>query len=173
MPYKRSTPRKRKNSGILLKGRVDESLAALTLAEQALVGANFDEALDEEAFLLSMEALWSTEGFTVGEGPIFVGIAHSDYTDAEIEEVIENTGSWSRGNKIAQEMAKRLIRTVGVFPLISSEETLNDGVKIKTTIKWPATTGQTLKMWAYNRGTNPLTTGGQVHAQGHVWIRPK
>ncbi len=164
---------KRRARGVVLKGRVDESLALLTLAEQALVGANYDETLDEEGFLLSQESLWSSEGFTVGEGPVFVGFAHSDYTDAEIEEVIENTGSWSRGNKIAQEQSKRLIRTVGVFPLTASEETLNDGKPIKTTIRWNATTGQTLKLWAYNRGTNPLTTGGQIHAQGHVWIKPK
>ncbi len=156
----------------LLKGNVEEALVLGTLAAATLVGANYDETVNERSIVLSHEATWSVQNLTADEGPIVVGIAHSDYSDAEIEETIENTGSWNEGNLVDQEIAKRKIRTVGVFQAKGEDEALNDGLPVKTSLKWVLLQGQTLKMWAYNRTSATLTTGAIVIIQGHAWIKP-
>ncbi len=165
---------KGKRYSFIIKGRVNEALALSTLAVNTLVGADFDEQPDEEAFAISVEAVYSIQGMATNDGPIVFGLAHSDYTDAEIEEVIENVGSWDRGNLIAQERAKRKIRTIGTFNqrAVASDSKFNDGMPIKTTIKWNLITGATLKLWAFNKGVQ-MTTGAVITAEGHIWLRPR
>ncbi len=163
---------KRRRRVRLLKGNVEEALVLGTLAAATLIGANYDETVNERSIVLSHESTWSCQELTADEGPVVVGIAHSDYTDAEIEETIENTGSWNEGNLVDQEIAKRKIRTVGVFQGKGEDEALNDGLPVKTSLKWVLLQGQTLKMWAYNRTSATLTTGAIVIIQGHCWIKP-
>lgn len=156
----------------LLKGQINEALVLGTLAANTLVGVNFDEAVSDRSFLLSMEAIWSLRDATSLEGGVMVGIAHNDYTDAEIEETIEATGSWDEGDLVQQERAKRKIRRIGTFGGLASDLVLNDGKPIKTKLMFSISEGQTLKLWAYNLTGAALTTGSVVHAEGHVWIRP-
>ncbi len=167
----------RRKMGKYLRGRVDENLSLGTLAAVTLISDTFDESVDEESRITSIEASWALDLLTAGQGPIEVGYAHSDYTDAEIEAVLENTDSWTRGDKIAQEVAKRLVRSVGVFASGSTdaeEISLNDGLPIKTKLNWGLTTGQTIKFWAYNRSGSPLaTTVPVVRLQGHANIFAK
>ncbi len=105
-----------------------------------------------------------------------VGVAHPDYTSAEIEEWIENLGSWEEANMVQQEIGRRRIRRVGVFedpddP--TSAVVLNDGKPIRTKCGWMLTTGQGLRMWAYNMGLVALaTTDPNVHIEGHCNLWP-
>ncbi len=158
---------------MILKGNVDETLALATLASNTLLGALFDETPDETVFALSLECTWSMAEHTPAEGPIVVGVAHGDYTDAEIEAVIENTGSWDRGDLVQQEVARRKVRIVGVFDGLLSEEKLNDGLPIKTVLKFEILTGKTLRLFAYNRDASSLTTGSLILINGHVWLKPR
>ncbi len=165
-------PRKR-NMGKYIKGNVDEQSELGALAGKTLISTNFDEVTREAARISSLVASWALEGFTVGpdDGPILVGVAHSDYTDAEIEQVIENSGAWDLGNKIAQEQAKRLVRRVGMFRVSGQATgimTLNEGQPIKTKLNWQLNTGATLKVWGYNTGSGTLITGAVIALQGHV-----
>ncbi len=179
MAKKRGGGRKRPNFSKYVRGRVDEQVSMTTLAPKTLVSALFDENVDEEMRISSIKATWSLSDLTEGSGigPIQVGIAHGDYTDAEIEEVIENTGSWDRGDLIAQEIAKRKIRTVGVFPTTLSGTgvaVLNEGRQITTKLNWLLQTGQTVRVWAYNQGSNAVaTTVPIVSLQGHanLWLQ--
>lgn len=160
-----------------LKGKIDIALALGTLATKDLVLQAEAGVLDEPAYLSSVKGTWSLDGFQniQGDGPVIVGVAHSDYTVAEIEEWIENTGSWTRGDKVQQETARRFIREVGVFTADSaSTETavLNDGKPITTKCGWVLVTGQTVKVWAYNAGADALSTGGVVHVLGHANLWP-
>ncbi len=165
--------------GKYLRGIVDEDLSLSTLGAKTLVKTNFDNTPQEELFVSSIQAAWSIAEFTGAnnDGPIMVGIAHSDYTVAEIEEYIENAASWSVGDKIAQEQAKRLVRIVGIFRRESSAvagAVLNDGKLIKTKLNWQLITGQTLAIWAYNLGSSALaTTDPQLFCEGHanLWQR--
>ncbi len=147
-----------------------------------MIGSSITDVLTEEAFLSSVKATWSLNKWTSGadDGPILVGVCHSDYSDAEIEAWIENTGSWETKDKVqGREIGRRLIRRVGTFRSQGGDTgdtnyVLNDGKPIHTKCGWMLSTGQTLKVWAYNQGGSALaTTDPAVRAEGHANIWPK
>ncbi len=161
-----------------LKGNVDENLAlGSTLATKTLITVDFDETVTERALASSLVASWSMANLVAGQGPILFGVAHSDYTDAEIEAVIENTGSWDQGNLISQEIAKRKIRIigqmVGEFDTGTVDVRFAGGKSVKIKLNWMLKTGATLKLWAYNLGANLTTTSPELRVSGHLnlWNR--
>ncbi len=176
---KHTARRRKRRMGKYLRGSVDEELSLGTLAPVTLVSALFDETVDEKTLISSVVASWSLENFTQaqGDGPILIGLAHSNYSDAQIEEYIEASGSWNEGELIEQEISKRFIRRVGVFEgasLATEIQVLNDGKPIKTKLNWTLMQGQTLRLWAYNQGASALaTTVPLVKAAGHanLWLR--
>ncbi len=167
--------------GRYLRGNVDEELSLGTLASKDVVGAVFDETVNERTLVSSIDAMWTMENFTSadGVGPIVVGVAHGDYTDAEVEEYLEDAGQWNEGNLVAsREVAKRLIRQIGVFPAAPGggvgSAVLNEGKPIKTKLNWILLQGQSIRLWAFNTGTGPIaTTVPVVRANGHVNLFPK
>ncbi len=176
---KKTGHRKRRMRGSYVRGNINEQLDLGTLAAKDLIKADFDEVAVEKTFVSSIVATYIIVEFTeaVGDGPISVGIAHSDYTDSEIEGFIEATGSWDPGDKIQQEIGKRLIRRIGMFnprtDALLGTSRLNDGEPIKTKLNWTLTTGKTLSLWAYNHGTSALaTTDPEVIMEGHanLWV---
>ncbi len=161
-----------------LRGIIDAEISLGTLGPNAVVANNEANVLTESAFLTSVKATWSLIDFTAGtqDGPIVVGLAHSDYSDGEIEQWIENTLSWDQGDMIGQEINKRKIRRVGVFQNLSTvtagADALNDGRPITTKCKWGLNTGDTVRFWAYNTGTGTLTTGALVKINGFANLWP-
>ncbi len=170
--------RKRRRMGRYIKGAVNEKTVVGTLAAATLVTTAFDESVTETALVSSIVATYAMQGVTATDnaGPILVGIAHEDYTAAEIEEYIENTGSWDEGNKIQQEVAKRLVRRIGMFTETGQDLSwmaLNGGRPIKTKLNWILTTGKGLQLWAYNTGLAAMVGSPDVLAEGHVNLWPR
>ncbi len=169
-----SKPKKsRRSMRGYLKGQVNETLQLGTLAADTLISDTFDETPTEESVISSIVATWSLNGLVAGQGPILFGVAHSDYSDAEIEAVLENAGSWDQGDKVNQEIARRLVRIIGT--MVGKQGTgtndvqWNEGRPVKTKLNWKIQTGQTLKMWAYNISGAALTTADPgLRALGHV-----
>ncbi len=151
--------------------RVVSSLQLLTTASNTLVGGALTNVSDNEYRAISLKMTWALSDFTAGEGPITVGVAHGDYTDAEIEEWFESTQSMTRADKIEQEQGSRLCRQVGTFPGILGNEVLNDGKPITTRMNWAIPSGIALKMWAFNSGPGTLTTSAEVNATGQLFGR--
>ncbi len=165
--------RSRRDFSNYIKGTIDHTLSLGTLGPNALVGTDIADVLEEAAYLSSIRATWALDSFTLAEdaGPILVGVAHSDYTDAEIEAWVEQTTGWARGDKISREIAGRFCRRVGVLSPVTSISavTLNDGKPITTKCGWNLTTGQTLRVWAYNVGGAALSaTVPDVHCNGYA-----
>ncbi len=162
-----------------LKGNLDEQIGIGTLAGRTLVRAGGDEQVSERTWVTSMVASWILSEVTLAAnvGPLLVGIAHSDYSAAEIEEFIENTGSWDEGDLVQQEVAKRKIRVVGTFPIgISATgwDVLNEGRPIKTKLGWYLTTGDGIAYWAYNLGSAAFSaTVPEIDIQGHINLWPQ
>ncbi len=166
-----------------MRGNVDEVVALGTLAPRSLVAQVFDEVVQERTWISSLVASWSMTAFTpaTNDGPVLVGVAYSDYSPTEIEEFIENTGSWNEASLVqTREVGKRLIRVIGTFPTASGAgvaaeiAVLNGGRKIRTKLGWMLTTGQILDLWAYNLGSSALaTTDPQVFVQGHANLWPR
>lgn len=160
-----------------LKGRVDITLPLTALGTKLVKSAATAGVLDETAWLSSVRATYTLTDFTAaaGDGPIYVGVAHSDYSNLEIEAWIENAGSWTRGDKISQEIGRRKIRQVGIFDspdTVDDQVHLNDGKPITTKCGWMLQTGQTVRIWAYNSGVGTLTTGSAVIVLGHANLWP-
>ncbi len=163
-----------------LKGKIDHKLQLATLAGNTLIGSLIGDTVVESTWVSSAKAMVSIGQYTaVAEcGPFICGWAHGDYTDAEIEEWVENTNSWNEGDKVAQEVARRLIREIGTFEslpaLATGVEAINDGRKTTTKLGWMLSTGKTLRFWVYNAGTAAVaTTDPEVRVQGHANLWPK
>ncbi len=162
-----------------IRGGVEEDLQLSTLGAKTLISGTFASAVTEKAFISSIVCTWTLGELTqaADDGPVLVGVAHSDYSDAEIEAWVEQGTSWDEGDLVSQEIARRKIKQVGVFGTtdISASESvaLNDGLPIKTMCKWVLITGATLKFWAYNQGTSALSTTDPVLiVAGHANLFP-
>ncbi len=162
---------RRRRRGRLLKGKFQETVTLGTLAASTGILGVISDNVDEQAFYLSVEATYALQGHTAGEGPIEVYACHSDYTLAEVEEFIENTQAWSKGDLISQEINKRKIRYVGSFSGNEVAEVLNDGNLLKTSLKFSGISGTSISFCCYNHDSGGLTTGTLVVIAGHVWIR--
>ncbi len=149
---------------------IDLGIALGTLASKDLISAQGD-ASDTDIWLMSTDMVVGMEGHTVGEGPLIVGVAHSDYTDAEIEQWVENAVSWTRADQLSQEIQRRKIRTVGQFSGEGVSETLNDGKPIRTRCGWAIQDGQGLTVWVYSESGAALTTGSIVNFNGKAYTR--
>ncbi len=154
-------------------------MALSTLAAQTLTSQQNGDTLTEKAFMTSAVMTWALSGFTpvVNDGPVTVGIAYSDYTDAEIEEWYEQSGSWEQASLVGQEIGRRQIKVVGTFRIPPNTTTdtvivLNHGNVVKTRVKWQLFSGQTISVWAYNEGSSALTTGSVINNQGHCNLWP-
>ncbi len=165
-------PRRRR---ALIVGSINFTLALSTLNDQTLISGTLGSNPGTETFLLSIKATWSLDNGVKGEGPIVVGVAHEDYTDAEIEAWIENTGSWAPFNLVQREIAQRKIRLVGSFTNDSgsatlSTESLNEGRPIKTICRWANSDTQSLKVWAFNKAGGNLTGAARVVVSGSAFL---
>jgi len=168
---------KRRKYRPYLKGQVELDIALGTLAADTLILEPAGDTVDEETWISSVKAIYGLQDFTAttGDGPIIVGIAHSDYSAAEIEEWIENTGSWSKYDLVNQEIARRKIRRVGSFEQLAAPENMemmNEGRPLTTKAGWMLGSGQTVEFWCYNAGL-ALTTGSAVQVRGHANLWPK
>ncbi len=162
-----------------LKGKINMSFNITALASKDAVSQQVADSVSERAWVSSIKAVFSLSEFTPGNdiGPIMIGVAHSDYTAAEIEEWIEGAGSWTEGDKIQQERSRRYIRVIGVFETpddATDSVSLNDGRMLRVKCGWILNAGQTCSIWAYNQGTGAVaTTVPQINVDGHFNIWPQ
>ncbi len=151
--------------------RIAATTVLSTLAANDMISTAFATLLDQEVYAISMDVTASLHGLTSGEGPIICGVAHSDYTAAEIEEWFEASGSWSKTDKIEQEHARRKCREIGIFDGNSPESTINDGRKLRVKLGFPIEDGAGLQLWVFNEGAAALTTGAVVDLKGKAFLR--
>ncbi len=176
MPAK--SPKRRKFRAYI-KGRISQFLSLTTLGGVTLVSDIIDDTVDETTYISSVKATWALKGLSLdqNDGPIMVGWAHSDYTDAEIQANITQNTNWSRGDLVSQEIGKRKVKIVGVLtaaPSVAEGSTLNDGKPITTKLGWVLTTGQSIRYWAFNMGSSALdTTVPKLFVEGHANLWPR
>ncbi len=161
-----------------LKGNIDIDIAMGTLAsDTALLAAT--NTVIEKTRCTSINNRYVYSGYTVAvdQGPVMVGVAHSDYSLAEIEAWIEQTSSWDAGNLVAKEISQRRIRRIGIFPIagstggVGNATVLNEGRPIRTRLNWMLMTGQGLVFFVYNLGTVALaSTDPNVNIQGDAHL---
>ncbi len=162
-----------------IKGNVNIDVGLSTLANKAATSGSSQQTVADTTRLSSVRATYTLSNFTAGvdQGPILCGLAHSDYSNAEIEAWIEQTDLWDLGNMVAKEISSRRIRMVGVFntpETASLSSRLNDGRPIRTKLNWVLAEGDGLRVWAFNTGTVTLngTTNSNLNVFGraNLWV---
>ncbi len=126
-------------------------------------------AINDDFWVQSADLTWSIGGHTEDQGSVNVGLALGDLSVTEIKEALEALPV-SRSDIIARERARRPIRKVGTFPGLESDESLNDGRPIRTTVKMYLAEGVDLNAYVYNTSGGSLTAGtyrclGNVYGQ--------
>ncbi len=149
-----------------------------TLQTSNVITVAFDETSPETCFVSSIVVSVSLNNLTAPQGPLTFGVAHSDYTATEIQEVLNSVGSWDRGDKISQERGKRLVRKMGILtaPVASGTTDVRmwDGGPRKFKLNWLLAPGDGLQMWCWNNSEGTLaTTDPELSMIGHanLWMR--
>ncbi len=161
-----------------MRGNIASNFNLGTLAGRTLIGNLVADVVTETTWCTSARLTWSLDAVTKGAdvGPIVVGIAHGDYTDSEIEAWLELTSGWDQSDLVSREIARRKIRIVGTFENVAEPTTwsaLNDGKPITTKLGWMLSTGETLRLWAWNSGSSAFAmTDPEVKATGHANLWP-
>ncbi len=147
---------------------VNVSLALATLANNtALVTPMI--TIDDDFWVQSADLLWSIRTLSPGQVPIHVGIANGDLSVAEIKEAL-NALPVSRSDIVQREHARRPVRRVGVFGNGAlTDDALENGTKIRTTIKMYLAEGTDVNMYAFNQSGASLTTGAIVQVTGVIY----
>ncbi len=150
---------KKTNWNKFRSGTIEIDLAMTTLAAKSLVVAT-TEAVIDTARISSVKCVYGLSGFTEAEGvgPFLFGVAHADYSAAEIEAYIESAGSWDIGDKIAQEIRSRRVRIIGQLGRPLSDPFFNNGRVHKQKLNWTLAEGDGLDFWIYNMGDSPVAT---------------
>ncbi len=127
--------------------------------------------------LVSIKNVYSISGLGAAIDDAFqFGVAHSDYSAAEIEECLEATAAIDVGDKVAQEQANRLVRTIGTVTgggtnTAGSGIQYNSGNPVKTRLNWKIGIGDTLVGWVRNGSGVVYTTGAILSIQGDLWLQ--
>ncbi len=158
----------------LRKIRVNTQQNLATLANQAVIKTPLYQAATSNArrqWLMSFEGFISIKDVTAGEGPLIVGVSHSDLSTTEVAEAILAQNS-NVDDIIEREQARRPVREWGVFVAKDVDEYLNnDQTKKKYKIKFSVGEGFTPELYIFNDSAATLTTGASVHISGVCWIR--
>ncbi len=139
----------------------------------------FNELVGERTLVSSIVCTYTLTAVTpvTGLGPMVVGVAHSDYSAAEIEVYLENAGAWNEGNMISKEISTRKIRRIGAFDVADDAVdgiSLNDGKPIKTRLNWILLANQSLRSWTYNGGLVSFATSTPtLTMSGHANLWPQ
>ncbi len=124
--------------------------------------------------VVSVIAAYSWTGNQPEDDSMEFGIAHGDYTAAEIEECLESQGSVDFGDKIEQERANRLVRSIGIITggeAAAAGGAFNDGKPVKTRLNWLLTEGESTVMWVRNGSGVIYTTGSNLVVSGDMWVK--
>ncbi len=160
--------------GTYIKGNIDLEANLGTLAGTTLQAVPTTDQVSERTRLTSIDCSYSLSDFTptADVGPVIVGVAHGDYSQAEIEEWVELATGWDVADLVSREISSRLIRRIGVFETVGDANdvfVLNDGKPIKTRLNWPLESGQGLDFWVYNSGSAAfVTTTPDIGIKGHA-----
>ncbi len=169
MPPKTSTRRKQSRRKNFVAIPVNQSITLDTLLNSTVIKASLSGVPTEDLFVISSDLSITVRSLTAGEGPLEVGLAHSDLSVTEILENLD-VSFLNPDNIIAKEQARRPVRRIGVLNGLTSEESLNHGNQTRTPIKFSI--GEVgLDCWVVNRSGATLTTGAIVQFFGTLYCK--
>ncbi len=169
-------PKRRQRRFNLRKVRVAATVGITALAAGDVITGALTSLSTDPYRVISTDLNYSVVnlGAAIDDGQEF-GLSHGDYTAAEVEECLEAQAAINPGNKVGQEQANRLVRSVGTVVgqgLAGGSLGFNDGKPKKTKLNWHMATGvDTLNVWIRNGSQIVYTIGAALRIQGTIWIR--
>ncbi len=157
--------------------RINSSLSIGALASADLISGNVtNNTSDKLRFISLIAAFGIGDHAALADDGYAFGVAHSDYTPAEIEECLESGGSMKIGDKIEAEKANRLVREIGMINAssggtVSGGLEYNDGKPVKVKLNWLMGSGEALQLWVRNNSGTIYTTGSTLQISGNLWVR--
>ena len=168
--------RSRKRTFNLRKVRIEDTFSLGALASLDVVSSALITTATNPYRLMSIDVSWSLSDLGASaDDTCEFGVAHSDYTSAEIEECLESQASIDFGNKIANEQAQRLVRSIGIFTGTGgtgASSQYNEGRPMKTKLNWYIGIGDHITVWARNGSGTVYTTGADIVSIGVMWVKP-
>ncbi len=170
--------RGRRDFSKYISGAINQEIEmADPFAGKKFIGENVAQTVVDTTRVTTVRNTYSMNNFTPGAdiGPFQVYVAHGNYTDAEVEEFIEQATSWDLGDMVAKEIRSRRIRLIGVFEnpkAVAETARLNDGRPITTKLNWVLAEGDTVKFGLYNSGGIAATTtviNLHVFGKANLW----
>ncbi len=163
----RSTRRRRRSRNfVAIPVNLELGLAALG---SKIVKTTGMTALTQQIYAISADLIWSIRDHTQNEGPLLVGLASGALTSTQMKEAIEAI-QLSSADRINKEHATRPLRRAGVFTLQNvNENVLNNGLAIRTRLRFPLADADNVNMFVYNSSGATLTTGAVVAAFGKIY----
>ncbi len=171
MAKRRRPTRRRRRPIIALPFNVEIGLS--TPIDNEINVVSIVGVLEEDFYCVSVDIQIVMENMTALEGPHRFGLAHGDYSVAEIAEHLDVT-ILGPDQKIEQERRRRLVRTIGKLPGQVPNEVMNDGKEIRVPVRWTIGDGEVFNLWHRNVSGATLTTGAAVIAEGRLygrWLR--
>lgn len=164
---KRRRSRKRGIIAIPFQGTIVLS----TLADDTVICNNLYQP-DDDFYCVSMDIAVAMRAHTAGEGPIYIGANHGDYSVTEIKECLQAQTNYTSPNLLVEnEQRKRKVRRIGVFHGLGTEEVLFDGNEKRIPLRFKIGASKNLQLYAHNQSGAALTTGTVVEASGVLYGR--
>ncbi len=165
-------PKKGRSRKALRRVRISSEVTVGALAALDVVAGGLTNNAVNTLRFISLNASYSWANKTASDDALTFGVAHSDYTAAEIEECLEAFESIDLGDKIAQEKANRLVREIGTISgQGDTAGAFNGGRKIKTRLNWLMAIGDNLQLFIRNASGAVYTTGSTVTVNGDLWVK--
>ncbi len=160
----------------LRRVRIAATVPIAALAALDVVAGNIIPVSTNVYRLVSLKCSFNIAdlGATIDDGQE-IGIAHGDYSAAEIEECLEAQAAIDIADLVTQELADRKIRSLGYVAglgELDQSRTLNQGRPVKVKLNWLIGIGDTVKVWVRNGSDTVYTTGSAVTVLGDAWVTP-
>ncbi len=156
--------------------RVSSTVTIGALAAADVVAGAIGGTADSPVRIMSFKGTFSwIDIAAVNDGAMEFGLAHGDYTAAEIEECLEATTSMALGDMVAQERADRKVRVMGTIQgnpaVVNGESPANDGRPIKVKLNWLIPAGENISAWAKNSSGAVYIIGSSLSILGSFWVK--
>ncbi len=158
----------------LRRVRMAAAIGAGALASVDVQSGVLGDPTEDKLRVISVEFAYAWGGKQPADDGCQFGLAHSDYSAAEIEECLEAQGAIDLGDKLAQEQSNRLVREIGIMSGGDSAAggiMFNDGRPVKTRLNWLLAAGDQLQLWIRNSSAVIWTTGSTVSVTGNLWVK--
>lgn len=155
MPKRRRSRRKRGGGFIAIPFNATLSLSTLN-ANLGLSTDLLGSQMAKDFFAISADVIWDRRAGVADEGPLQVVLVHNDLSDAEVVEALDAEVT-DPSDIVARERSRRPVRRAGAFSGIGTDEVLNDGKAIRTTLKFSVNSGHQVAAVIINRSGANLT----------------